>query len=185
MKIPFLCSFYFTQQFCNLHKKHFIAEKFQLMTKLKLTLFSLVFILASCSKDNDTPQGATAILTSGKWKITSSTAILTAAGTSETIDVLALLEPCVQDNYYIFGIDGVGITDEGAIKCDDSDPQTTSNGSWQLLNNDTQLQAGDASGNEVLTNIKQLDNSTMILEYTTQYDATTSSITTTVYSHSN
>jgi len=154
------------------------------MTKLTLTVFSVILILSSCKKDSNSAKGGSAILTSGKWQITASTSTFTIAGSTQTNDIFSLLPSCVQDNYYIFNPDGTGTTDEGATKCDDSDPQTTSNGNWQLLNNDTQLQAGDITGAQVTANIKQLDNSTLVLEYTTEANGITST-TTTTYHHIN
>jgi hypothetical protein len=154
------------------------------MTKLTLTVFSVILILSSCKKDSDSPKGASAILTSGKWQITASTSVFNIAGAPQTVDIFSSLPSCTQDNYYIFNSDGTGTTDEGATKCDDSDPQTTSNGNWQLLNNDTQLQAGDITGAQITADIKQLDNSTMVLEYTTEANGITST-TTTTYHHVN
>jgi hypothetical protein len=154
------------------------------MTKLKLTVFSVILILSSCKKDSNSPKGASAVLTSGKWQITASTSVFTVAGNSQTVDIFSALPSCTTDNYYIFNSDGTGTTDEGTTKCDDSDPQTTSNGNWQLLNNDTQLKAGDITGAEITADIKQLDNSTMVLEYTTVANGITSA-TTTTYKHIN
>jgi lipocalin-like protein len=154
------------------------------MTKLTLTVFSVILILSSCKKDSNSPNGVSAILISGKWQITASTSVFTIAGDTQTVDNFSLLPSCMQDNYYIFNSDGTGTTDEGTTKCDDSDPQTTSTGNWQLVNNDTQLQGGDITGTEVTADIKQLDNSTMVLEYTTDANGI-SSTTTTTYHHIN
>jgi hypothetical protein len=153
------------------------------MTKLTLTVCSVILILSSCKKNSDSPNSASAILISGKWQITASTSTFTIAGDNQTVDIFSSLPSCVQDNYYIFNSDGTGTTDEGATKCDDSDPQTTSNGNWQLLNNDTQLQAGD-TGAEITADVKQLDNSTLVLEYETVANGITST-TTTTYHHIN
>lgn len=156
------------------------------MTKVKLAVLGVILILFSCKKDSNSPnKGVAAILTSGKWQITASTAIITSSGTSQNFDVFGSFPSCVKDNYYIFNSDGTGTTDEGATKCDPGDPQTFSSGNWQLVNNDTQLKGHDVTtGTEVTADIKQLDNSTMVLHYTIPGNGATSDITTT-YAHIN
>jgi hypothetical protein len=49
-----------------------------------------------------------------------------------------LEQACDLDNSFTFKSDGSGIFDEGAVKCDDADPQTASFG-WALKNGDSTI----------------------------------------------
>lgn len=61
-------------------------------------------------------------------------------------DITSTLLPCQLDNTYTFKSDGTGTTDEGATKCNSTDPQTTPF-TWVFKNNGTVL-----SGNFGISN---------------------------------
>ncbi|HWB24657.1 MAG TPA: lipocalin family protein [Chitinophagaceae bacterium] len=95
--------------------------------------------IVACQKSNNSQNDVT-ILTSGKWQI--SDASVTIPGSGVSLDVYDSIPDCVKDNFYIFASEGTATIDEGATKCDSSDPQTTT-GNWKLLENNTKLQTID------------------------------------------
>lgn len=96
-----------------------------------LILFSLLFVAVSCQKESDPPKTKTELLTTGTWKFSSAT--------SSGVDVSGLLQSCQKDNTYTFAVGGTGTADEGATKCNGSDPQTSAF-TWAWLSNETMLQ---------------------------------------------
>lgn len=153
------------------------------MKKL-LTLSIAIALFASCKKDSSTPAGSKeSILTSKKWKITASTTNVDYGnGVVLPFDLFAMMPACQQDNIYSFLPDHTTLMDEGALKCDPSDPQQTAGGSWQLVNNETQLQSdlqGGAPISSITADILQLDNNTLKIKYTTTINGPVSETTTT------
>ena len=154
---------------------------------MKPFLYSLLLISfteIACDKTSTDPSGRLRILESGKWQFTASFSTVKVGDSTEIVDLLATLPDCTKDNYFIFQSDGTLIVDEGATKCNDSDPQTTTSGTWQLMNGATQLQFTDevfGFGN-VTANISQIDNSILQISYATRYNGD-SATTITAYSH--
>ena len=97
----------------------------------------LTGLLAACGNDDDEPAPPTRTeLLTGKadWRFTALTSdppIPTVSGTVVT-NVFAQLAACNRDDLYIFRDNGRFIWDEGASKCDDSDPQVFNEGTWTL-----------------------------------------------------
>lgn len=83
-----------------------------------LTVFSL-FILASCKKDKD-EDPSTPLSIVGKWKQSSGTYNPAYFGTT---DYFADYEACEKDDIIEFKSDNTFEINEGATKCDPSDPQ--------------------------------------------------------------
>jgi hypothetical protein len=105
------------------------------------TIASLVIIaLFSCKKDKQTKTKGE-LLTSGSWHVSAYTVDPAmdwdGDGTDET-NVYTVMEQCIKDDHTTFHTDGTGELDEGATKCDDSDPQSLSL-TWTLSQNDTKL----------------------------------------------
>lgn len=99
-----------------------------------LTVISVAF--TSCKKDDGddepvkTPEKTTAEkLTLGGWITTSGTVTPPLFGTS---DWFAEYAPCEKDDVTTFKAGGVLTLDEGATKCNASDPQVYSTGTWSL-----------------------------------------------------
>lgn len=132
-----------------------------------LAIFAVVssIIIAACSKDdNNTPQSAEAMLTTNRWQLTAATA--TIPGSTITFDAYDTIPACIKDNFYTFAAGGSATVDEGASKCDPSDPQTTT-GNWQLLNNNTQIKTIDpVTGQSTTLGIVALTSSKLILQDT-------------------
>ena len=104
-----------------------------------------VFLYSSCKKSSDSSKSKTTYLTQSTWKVQSVGVDVNKDGTSDA-DASGYLQACQLDNVYTFKSDGNGTIDEGATKCNSTDPQTSSF-TWTLKNNDTIL-----SGNFGLTN---------------------------------
>lgn len=90
----------------------------------------LVIGLFGCDKDEDsTPK---LLLTGKQWKLTTWTSTPPFEIEGQMIsNIYSLLPACSYDDFQIFNTDGSMVKDEGAVKCNESEPQTTS-GSWQI-----------------------------------------------------
>lgn len=98
-----------------------------------LTLIALAAIAFAGCKNNDddsTPKSKKELLTAGSWIMTD----YIQAGTSTWADK----ENCEKDDYFTFKTDGKGTFDEGATKCDPSDPQTETV-DWSLSSDESKL----------------------------------------------
>jgi hypothetical protein len=149
------------------------------MKKIFATLCVILLFAASCKK-SDSSSDKRSILTTGKWRIASSSAIVeypSPIGT-QTVDVLAALPNCQRDNGYIFNGDGTITADEGATKCNSTDPQQKPAGNWTLLSNDTQLRVY-GNGADVTADIIAIDNSMFSIRYVTTSNGIRSTTTTT------
>jgi hypothetical protein len=93
-----------------------------MMFTKKITLLAFVALaaLSSCKKDDSTADNK-ALLTSGKWKLT--------AETVKGVNTFTTKANCDKDNTWAFTTDGKLTLDEGATKCDPTDPQTET-GTW-------------------------------------------------------
>lgn len=126
-------------------------------TTTLLVLVAAMVAISSCKKDEDnssTPSNNASkkeLLTAKKWKATG----LTLGGT----DFWSQIDACEKDNINTFKTDGVYIQDEGATKCDPSDPQIITTSTWTFIDNDTKLvYDGDTA------KINELSASKMVLQ---------------------
>lgn len=112
---------------------------------LTLACAAGAMVLASgCKKDDPSIVGT--------WKVTAATfnPPVTIGGTTYTNAYSLLLsEACVQDNLFIFKEGNVVLEDEGATKCDATDPQQTSS-TYNLSGSNLTIYSGDTT---VFTNI--------------------------------
>jgi hypothetical protein len=112
-----------------------------LRVKALFLIFSFTLILVSCSKDKDKNADKTKSLTSGNWKITAMTSTPAmdwdGDGDDET-DMMGAFETCELDDYVTFKADGTGDSNQGASKCDPSDPQS-SPFEWSFEDNESKL----------------------------------------------
>jgi hypothetical protein len=97
-----------------------------------LAVLSMSIFFSACSKsDSNTPKTKTQLLTQASWKF--SNAKVNGA------DVSSLIQTCQKDNILTFSsTGGSGTLDEGPVKCNSSDPQTT-NFTWSFTNNEGTL----------------------------------------------
>ena len=111
---------------------------FKLFSMLAL---ASIFALSSCKKDDDSVSKTPAeYLTAGNWKITGMTINpgIDVGGIVIT-DIYTFVEDCTKDDLIKFNADGTMVEDEGATLCDPDDPQTTTDGTWTLTNDDKTL----------------------------------------------
>ena len=111
-------------------------------------LVSVAFLLTNCGKDtttttiitnppNPTPtEVKTALLVGKSWAWTGYTLAL---GSAAATDQYSSLAACKKDNIVKFTADGKYSEDEGATKCNASDPQIAESGTWIFSNNLTAI----------------------------------------------
>ncbi len=126
---------------------------------MKRILFaaSAFILLASttCNKpvNNTTPQKTrTVLLTQASWKVTkleARTYTGTEPGSTAYSDVTSQLKACQIDNVSIFNSNTTYEVNEGASKCNTTDPQVVSSGTWSFQSSQTQLQVITSTTNQV------------------------------------
>lgn len=161
------------------------------MKKTLLAFAACGLLFASCKKNdnnNANPGGGNGggttnaqILTGNKWKVSASTSVMM----GQTIDLYALLPSCQVDNYFVFNQSRSITIDEGATKCDPSAAQQTTTGSWELLNNDTQMKVDFGSGaamglSGITADVLSMNNTSFVIKYTTAINGIPA-VTTTTY----
>ncbi|MDP4150395.1 MAG: lipocalin family protein [Bacteroidota bacterium] len=105
-------------------------------------LISLVLSLAfvACSKSSSSTGGNTNAdsvnISKAAWKLSTSGFNLSGGATVTIVDTS--VKPCQKDNTYSFNANGSGTMDEGATKCNVSDPQTQPF-TWSFSARDTVL----------------------------------------------
>jgi len=116
--------------------------------------------LLACKKDSET-KSKKDLLTTGSWHVSAYTvdpAIdFDGDGTDET-NVYAVMDQCIKDDHTTFFENGTAELDEGATKCDPSDPQTMSL-TWSINQEETKL---EVQGIEYL--IESLTETQMVLK---------------------
>jgi len=150
------------------------------MKKLVGAFMVLTLAIAACKKSDDNKGGSEA-LSAGKWQITS--AIVTMPLGAGNINLMDSMSACQKDNFYMFNSDASITMDEGATKCNSSDPQTITDGNWSLQNGNKQLSISGSTitqgyGNltfdvkSITSSTLQLHKDTTILGFTGSIDAT-------------
>ena len=98
----------------------------------------------SCKKDKDPVNNIktkTELLTTGTWKLTaytSSPAYDWYGNGVYATDILAALDPCQADGFDTYKTNGIMEINEGAIKCQPTDPQTYT-ATWAFVDNETKI----------------------------------------------
>lgn len=153
-----------------------------------IAIFAIAFLstLESCTKDDDSGSTETSVtksglLSDGGWIMKSALFVYPAPVGEQ--NVFDLMDDCSKDDIVYFKSDKTISGDEGAIKCDPNDPQTTDDGTWALASNDTKLVITEDGDVTELT-IKSLTSSELVIEII-EYDSTLSgNITRTIgYKH--
>lgn len=137
------------------------------MKKPIFFLLGLALLLGvSCKKDDAADKPKADLLTNGKWKISASVATFSVLGTTQTLDIYALIEDCDLDNFFIFQSAGVLIADEGADRCDANEPQQVE-GTWELTQNETHLKV-TGTDLDFEGEIVELTASKLVIKYATE-----------------
>jgi len=112
-----------------------MKTKSQIYTLLALLLFAFV----GCKKDSASPSSnssKTSIITSKSWRVTN---LKVSLGSVVLLDQLQGMPACELDNVIKFATAGTYSVEEGATKCDPSDPNIVDNGTWKLESNETKF----------------------------------------------
>ena len=131
------------------------------------------FSSSSCSKSTDASTSATAatktqLLTSSDWIIIGLEYRKETATT--WTDDYALWLACQKDNKFVFKTNNSYEFNEGASKCNPSDPQILQAGTWQLTSNETVLAIQqETNGTDAFNaNIESLTSNSLIFSYITK-----------------
>jgi len=146
------------------------------MKKILFTALILSSFFVGCKKKEDKPataQTRTQLLTANNWLMTAFTVNPPiAAGGTQISDLFAQMGNCSKDDLTKFNTNLTVLYDEGATKCDPSDPQTT-NGIWSFNTDETIITVdGDSQKIETL-NATQLKISSTEVEDGISYTFTT------------
>lgn len=126
-----------------------------MMKKIPVLLFFGLILVFSCSKKSDpAPASPDQLLVTPKGWITTAGTINppisipgAPAGTPPISDFYSLfLEACEKDDVLLFTSNGQYKIDEGATKCNTSDPQTKEQGTWAFNSTKTILNITPQSG---------------------------------------
>jgi hypothetical protein len=116
-------------------------------TILMICTFSLFSLFTSCKKDKKTTSSnpttnKTQYITKAPWKLTN---IQGKINSGSWINLFSSMQPCELDNTITFLASMLYIDDEGATKCDTSDPQSTTV-NWAFYSNETQYSVNYGGG---------------------------------------
>ena len=109
------------------HTISFLEKR--IIMKSTLIILVLVTALPGCKKQTNAEENIVNFLTTGTWRITAHT-YRNALGFTNSYDATP---DCSKDNYYRFNKDGTEEINEGATKCNSTDPQTRFF-QWKFLN---------------------------------------------------
>lgn len=114
------------------------------MKKYVFALLSIGFIIFGCKKDDDNNSGdeKMKLITSATWKYDTIGIDGDKNGTIDQALPPGFIDNCDKDNTITFKSDSTGTLNEGATKCNSSDPQTTSF-KWWFKENATVLYTPD------------------------------------------
>lgn len=106
-----------------------------------LSIIALVFslsILVGCEKDesSSSTKTKTELITSKPWKYNDAKIDTDNNGTGDVALPAGFVEACQIDNTITFSTGGAGTIDEGATKCDVTDPQSIPF-TWMFTSNET------------------------------------------------
>jgi hypothetical protein len=144
-----------------------------LFPSLLLGLGLTAALVSGCKKDDDektpsTPsQSNTQKLCGKNWKMT---AFTMSPGFMGFTDVYSAMDACEKDNIFKFNTNGSCTEDEGATKCDPSDPQTE-NGTWAWSDNETKINLLVGGAPSAPMNV-EVNSGTMLKVNFTETDST-------------
>jgi hypothetical protein len=103
-------------------------------------ILTVILFGTACSEKETTPAPSnTEMISEGSWKYESGGADMNRDGTIDvSFESVGAIPACRLDNTATFSANGSGIADEGATRCNTSDPQTLPF-IWNFSNNETKL----------------------------------------------
>lgn len=112
---------------------------------------ALMLTVVSCSKKSDpdpaSTQTKTDLITASAWKVNDVGLDPDKNGTID-LSLLSQVAACQADNTILFKKDNTGVTDESTMKCNTSDPQTTTF-NWSFADAEANINVS----NSILTSI--------------------------------
>ncbi len=108
---------------------------------LTVTAAAGSLLLTSCNKDKDDPKPKTKteLLTAKSWRVTADVTTTTGiTGIPTSVNNYVTYAACEKDDFYKFEANKVFKVDEGATKCDPTDPQTEI-GAWDLNSDQSKI----------------------------------------------
>lgn len=134
--------------------------------------FLSLILLSSCSKKDDAKNTSKKdLLTAAPWKMVAAVVNppYNIDGTGEVSDYFSLNKACEKDDLFLFKANGDLVFDEGATKCDASDPQSSIVGKWELRNNDTEIYA-EGINDKNLVQLLELTESSLKVKWSETED---------------
>ena len=120
----------------------------------QLSFVFLLFCIFSCKKDSTNSLTPVQLLTQQSWTLTGERWNPSNAGWS---DLYQGIPSCRKDNIITYYSDLSLINNEGATKCNSSDPQIFKTATWALYENNTRISVAESS-KTYYYEILQLDN---------------------------
>lgn len=113
--------------------------------KLQIATLFFGMIFTACGKKNPVAEVTkTVLITASAWKYDNAGIDINGDGTSDSPLPAAFDVPaCSKDNLITFNSDKTGKVDEGATKCNATDPQTRPF-TWEFVNNETEISSSTA-----------------------------------------
>lgn len=140
------------------------------MKKITFSVLACLAMLTACKKEEKTTSSTTfKTIADKKWQLTAYTSFYSGS----TYDAYASIPACNRDNLWTLKSDKTNEVDEGATKCNASDPQTLVIGTWELRNEDKNLfvkglnRAAPSGQTELTFTILEISSTILKLQYTT------------------
>lgn len=132
---------------------------------IKYSIILLIFIANSCKKKDDVKKEEKPttkdLLVNKKWY---TTAVTISPAYMGITDMFKDLVPCQKDDSFTYKENGIKEIDNGALKCNQNDPQINNKTEWTI--NGNQLIHKYINGTQILrdtSNIRYIDNKKMEL----------------------
>ncbi len=120
-------------------------------------LAAMAALTVSCKKDSEpapAPPTKTDLLTAKSWRLTD----IKIGGTS----FYAFIDACEKDDLIKFNANKSATFDQGATRCDQTEPQTAT-GKWEFTTNETKLKFTDPEGDVSEGNMTTLNATSLVL----------------------
>jgi len=155
---------------------------------LSIITLSIIILISSCKKDAEkTPRD---FLTEGQWRITDveldpGIELVPGFPIKDVYD-LFYTQDCMKDDLIIFNADGTITEDEGATKCDPDDPQSVTENTWSMNEEQTTISAtffGLDSGSADIIALNEnifIFSTTALPDFATQFGIENQTITVTM-----
>ncbi|MGQ0737545.1 MAG: lipocalin family protein [Bacteroidota bacterium] len=125
---------------------------------LAAALPAILFLFSSCDKDDNTPKTKRELLTQASWKFKSATI--------NGSDASGLIATCEKDNILFFAAAGTGNINEGATKCNATDPDSVPF-TWSFSQNETVINLSSAfiTGGETNVTLVSLTETELVVSF--------------------